>query len=244
MPTKSIVKASTKKVAKANHKRTGSKNNFCSTVAIIEKGLKFPNMSRKPKYAPLFVFPSFDKCDSLLYFPTSLARHLNSGDFVGLAKLFNSHVRKTCDIDFACCIQKPSPLGLVRLFEFMDQLHPDSMMCCHTTKVVENQILSTLYLKFTDCKVIFDSVCGAVKDPMFKSMFSGNRADCLKERLELHTRPEAEREKICAVLETDQDFVVYLKIEMSMTVDNLTRKAVAMKFTSQFTSLNALNFTF
>lgn len=246
--TKSVVKSSAKKVSKVSKiSKTGDsavKRDVSSALAIIERGTKFPNMSRKPKLALLYVFPSFDKCDSLLYFPSSMSRHLNSGDFPSLTKLFNAHVRKSCDIDFACCTLKPQPNDLVRLFEYMDQLHPDSIMCCHATKVIENEIHASMYMKFTDCKAIYDSLSSTIKDPFFQSMFSEDRSTCLKEKMNLDARPEAERQLICAVVDSDKDFVVYLKINLVMTIDDMSKKAVAMKFTSELTSVSAVGFAY
>lgn len=63
-----------------------------------------PNMSRRLPYNNVIVaFPSFDKCDSLVYFPTTFTKHLNNGDMSALGKLFVSHLDKNCDIAMANC---------------------------------------------------------------------------------------------------------------------------------------------
>ena len=65
------VKSSVKRVSKPlKHNRKvvlGQYKDASSALSILENGSKFPNMTRKPKVPMLYVFPSCDKCDSLLY---------------------------------------------------------------------------------------------------------------------------------------------------------------------------------
>jgi hypothetical protein len=90
--------------------------------------------SRARRFEPaLYAFPSYDKCDSLLYFPNAMSRHTNSGDFAQLSRLFGSHLESDCHI--ALVDLNPSSKQLGRLFCFFTEVYPDFMMCVHSTRV-------------------------------------------------------------------------------------------------------------
>lgn len=209
-----------------------------SPVPMLEP-TKFPNMSRKPRTNILYVFPTFDKCDSLIYFPNTMSRHLNSSDFTGLLKLFNTHLERTCDITF-CNGVTPNIKQMVKLFEFMDQIHPDTIMCVHNTKVVENEIFATTYAKFTDCRPLRESVIRNTSDSMAHQMF-GDREECFRERMQLNQESDScKQEGLSTILKSDCDVVVYMKINIRLTFDVNTKKGVKLAFDAGITSLEAM----
>lgn len=200
---------------------------------------KFPNMSRKPKTNILYVFPVFDKCDSLIYFPNTMTRHLNSSDFPGLLKLFHTHLERTCDITF-CSGINPTIRQMVKLFELMDQIHPDNIMCVHNTKVIENEIQATTYAKFTDCRPLRESVIRNTSDALALQMF-GDREECFREKMQpTQEIDDIKKEELDAILKSNSDVAVYMKITILLTFDVNTKKGVKLAFNTEITSLQAI----
>jgi len=195
-------------------------------------------MSRRSKDFTLYAFPNFNKCDALLYFPSTMARHLNSGDHMSLSDLFNSHFHKSCQVQIVS--DKTTHLSsdtLLGLFQIMTEIHPDSMLLMHTTKVVESEIRSTLYFKGTDTDVIFQSLKRSMTEPTFVGLFAQTRAEHLKGKFNLREKPETERHSIINLIESGADVVVYGKIEMKLSFDENTKRVMNVRMDSEFTSI-------
>jgi hypothetical protein len=200
--------------------------------------------SRRQREPVLYVFPSYDKCDSLLYFPNAFTRHLNTADFTSLSKLFSNHLQKDCDISFACFKMKPTARTFVKVFEFMNDLHPDSFMCVHHTKVVENQIMSTIHLKFTDCRKIYDALNRTATDPWHRSVLDMCSDDNIKERVADENYTALEADRIYGWMKEKRDMVVYLKIDMILTFEDMHKRIVSMIMNSRLTNVQPLGFAY
>ena len=197
-----------------------------------------PNMSRRSKDFTLYAFPNFNKCDALLYFPSTMARHLNSGDHMSLTDLFNAHFHKNCQVQIVS--DKMTHLSsdkLLGLFQIMNEVHPDSMLLMHTTKVVDSEIRSTLYFKGTDTDVIFQSLKRSITEPTFAGLFAKTRAEHLIQNFHLQKKPETERHSIISLIESGVDVVVYGKIEMKLSFDENTKRVMNVRMDSEFTSI-------
>jgi hypothetical protein len=189
------------------------------------------------------VFPSFDKCDSLLYFPYSFTRHINSSDFTALYKLMNSHLDRNCSINMGSCDNKDHVLNMksfVKLFEFMDQFQPDRIMCVHTTKVVENQIISAIYMKFTDIKCIVDSAMASAtaKDVPMPGGCGMSRDEHLKLKVAESKKPADEQQRLCAMVERHTDLVINLRIDLVITIDDCSKKVTELSFEKELLSMH------
>jgi hypothetical protein len=197
-----------------------------------------PNLSRKFRDLKLYAFPSFDKCDSLVFFPSSMSRHLNSGNYQGLCQLMSAHLHKNCSV-------RISPKGnarisapmFVKMFEIMNDAHPDSVLCVHTTKVIDNAIHARMYFKFTDCPVINNSLAHTISDATFKPMFARQRSDRFKDNMNLTFKTEAEKEALNAIVDSDVDLVVYGKADFRLCFD-VNKKVTDIDFLCEFTSLS------
>jgi hypothetical protein len=197
-----------------------------------------PNMSRKFRDMKLYVFPSFDRCDSLLFFPSTMARCLNTGDMRSLAQLMHAHLDKTCAIRMSPKHNFPvNGLAFLRLFEIMNDAHPDSIMCVHTTKVVENEIRATMYFKLTDCQTIYKSVAGTVRDPIFVPMFKQQRSARFIDNMDLTFKSDEEQSQLCAVVDSGVDLLVYGRVELSLRYDGTSKKVKEIDFMGQYTQL-------
>lgn len=187
----------------------------------------------------LYAFPSFDKSDALIFLPTTLSRYMNSGDTEGTSKLILSHLGKDCLINL-----EHYPCGLlntksfVKMLDLITDLHPDSIICAQGIKVEGNRISASLFAKFTDNKVVYDSVRGTLRDPALRTLFGCPRAAKVRKSLEHAPRGEEESQKIITLADSDEDLLVYVHVELAMTVDELTKKVSEFYVSSQLTSMH------
>jgi hypothetical protein len=192
-------------------------------------------MSRRAKGSVLCAFPTFDKCDSLVFFPSSMSRFLNTGDFVGLGKLVNTHAHKTCVVSMKDLVVDTSMM--VKIFEMSNELHPDSLTCVHDTHVVENSIQTTILMKYTDCKAIYDAVSRARQNTNLSQFASGTRSQYLQKKLEIEKRSSQDQFRLRALTESDMDLTVYVRMKCCMTFDDVHRKITTMKYEFEMTSI-------
>jgi hypothetical protein len=169
-----------------------------------------------------------------------MTRHLNSADFPQLSRLLFSHLDKDCAIvvnpNFATLnVQK-----LIRMYEIMDELQPDRIMCVHSTKVVENQICATIYKKFTASKTIYDSVARTISEADTAVLCDIRRgAQGMEQRL-----GPVRSQQLHKLMEADDCVTVYLRIELALTFDDVSKKVTQLKFTPLLTSLHASGLDF
>lgn len=198
---------------------------------------KTPNTAKRSRVPVLVAFPTFDKCDSLVFFPTSLSRCMNAGDFDGLAKLVNAHMDKSCQV-----VMKDKTLDLdmyLELSRWANDMHPDTLVCVRQTKVIEDTIQATMYSKFTDCKVIHDAMAKQMSTSKGKlaCLVGPRRSDNLKGKMDLDKRDDEERERLCRLAESDLDLTVYTTMHLSLKYSPLTRKIVFMEYRFEMTSV-------
>lgn len=199
---------------------------------------KAPNLSRKFRGLKLYAFPSFDKCDSLVFFPTSMSRHLNSGDYHSLSQLMASHVHRNCAV-------RISPNGnprinaamFIKMFEVMNEAHPDSVLCVHTTKVIENAIHARMYFKFTDSQLINHSMARRLANDPFSSLFSRPRSDRFRDNMNLTAKSAEEKAALDAIVDSNVDLLVYGRVDLRLCFD-ASKKVTDIDFMCEFTSLS------
>ena len=190
----------------------------------------------------LYAFPSFDRSDALLFLPTTMISLLNSYDIASVAKLLQSHLDKNCEVSILHLSEKAvSVNALIQFHSLLTDLHPDSLTCVHTTKVVENQIRAAIYTKFTANKTIYDSVARSTKDPLFVPMFGLQRGASIKRNLEIENRAEDEKTELIQIANTDADLLCYMHIEMVLTIDDFTKKVTHYACSCRITSLQPIN---
>mmetsp|Transcript_30256 Transcript_30256/g.60229 ORF Transcript_30256/g.60229 Transcript_30256/m.60229 type:complete len:331 (+) Transcript_30256:70-1062(+) len=196
-----------------------------------------PNLSRKFRGLKLYAFPTFDKCDSLVFFPSSMSRHLNCGDFKSLNRLMISHLHRDCSV----CISphgnyRISAAMFAKMFEVMNDAHPDSVLCVHTTKVIDNTINARMYFKFTDSQIINRSVANCVADEPLSTIMAQPRSDRFKDNMNLDTKTEAEKAELNAIVDSEVDLIVYGKVDFKLVFDT-AKKVTSIDFMCEFTSL-------
>lgn len=184
-----------------------------------------------------FLFsPPPNRPDTIASFPYNAANCLNSGDFDGLSKLVGTHMERGCDISVSYSPTKLNNNSFVRLFELLNEAHPDRIMSVQNLETFRNRIAANVYMKFTDCKPLYESVAKTIKDPTFADYFPPSRSEILKRRMRTALRPDAERQQLEALLESDSDIVVYGCVQLVLTVDETTSKAIGMQMLCDFNS--------
>lgn len=232
------VKASATKLQKKKVTKKGSMD-----IKSMIKGNKIPNISRRAQGSALVAFPCFDKCDSLIYMPHSISRMMNSGDVGGLASLLASHTTKNCEV-----FMKGSNVfleGFMQLNELITELHPDTVSCVHTTRVVGNTIQATLFTKFTDSEAMFNCVARTkAKDPFFNRLVGENacgttRKSRLTKKIEpITTKSEEEKAEMIAVAANNSgDLVIFSNVYLKLTFDDASRKVTRIDYDFEITSL-------
>jgi len=191
-----------------------------------------------PKKTPLFVFPSFDKCDSLVYLPTTLTRHLNTGDIPSVRKLLLKHLDRECNISIFHCFDNMSLKLLLSMYQLMDDMQPDRIMCVSSTRVVGNQILAQAHMKFTDNKLIHDTAVENVSDPILKPFLTKEcREDGFKQKIVNEKRPPEEEAHMIAMVDSKQDLTVYVSMDFVLTFSEFTKKITSFACAGKVTSL-------
>ncbi len=200
-------------------------------------------MSNASRRSPdvLLVFPSFDKCDSLLYFASSLARHMNSADLTSAVRLMTRHNHKDCSIGFSLGKEfKISTHTMIKMLYLFDEIEPDKIMCVHSTKVVENKIISTIYAKVTDCQQLYTHKSKEINDLPLKSLCIENRADRFSLLTQGDSSTDTAKEQMQALSQSNDDVLMYISGEMVLTVDDLSKKITHMHFSQKVTSVHPI----
>lgn len=204
--------------------------------ALATTGAKL-NMSRRPPSSVIMAFPAFDKCDSLIYFPSSFARHLNSADSKALAKLLSTHMHKECQINAIFGSRdKLCSKSLVTYTDIANEVEPDRIMCVHTTKVVENQIRAVIYMKQTDSQPLYNmmshTLLGSGMD--FSSII--RRSDRFNLYDKDTTLSSEAIQQLMYHASLEEDLVLYLRCDFILTFDYVTKKITAMDVIGRLTS--------
>jgi len=196
-------------------------------------------MSRRRPSTVLYSFPSFDRCDSLLFLPSTLVSHLNSNDMAATKQLLTTRLSSDCDIRMTFC----SPAShfsldtLVKLHAVLNDTQPDRIMCVHSTKVVENQIRATIHMKGTDNRLVHDSVIKTVHDPLLQPIINMSHRDMIKMKIDTCPNRHNNADEMYSLVETDRDLVVYVCVEMVLTFNDRTRKIVDFHISGHVTSI-------
>jgi len=207
------------------------------SMAIAHRAYKGPNMSRTIHGTNLHPFPSFDKCDSLLFFPSTFSSCMNSADLPSMAKLLKYRTDKNCT--FTMRGRQMDLESYLYGFEIINEMHPDSMLAVHQTKVVGNQIRASVYIKYTENRVIRNAMEKSIKDPTFLDVCPTPRPNTQDLEEYLSTKTEDEREQLIALVNSTDELRVYAKGVLTLTFDDYTRKITHFDSTCEYTSFGA-----
>lgn len=186
-----------------------------------------------------YAFPSFNVSDTMLFLPSAMAAFVNSADSNSLAKLLLSHFDKECEVKIS--LLQGHVINTRRFLKFyaiMADLRPDFIMCVHSSKMVDNQLCASIYVKFTDCKIIYDSVARSVTDPVFRTMFNPQHAHRLNYQAKINRMLSAEQEDgLAKLVHDDEDVLVYVHLDMKLTIDDTSKKVTHYEVEGHVTSI-------
>jgi len=198
-------------------------------------GAKAPNMSRRVQGPTLCAFPTFDKCDSLVFLPTTLVKCFNTEDFDALEKVFKVHMHRSCSVHFKG--MQFSVGEFIPAMAMLSQLHPDKVSCCSDTKVIDNTICAKILCKFTDNCVVSKSLTRAGREKYPNFFSSADRATCWKFQLAWSMLSAEEQQKVVEAAAEGADLLVYGSLEYKFTFDPRTRKVVRLEYDMTYTSV-------
>ena len=237
-PHRALVKSRNKVIGgKLVDRKSKPVSRIAVEVALANTN-KGPNMSRKRKGAALHPFPVFDRCDSLLFFPTSFSSFLNSGDMSNLARLMKTRIDMDCTVHL-CGLVLNIP-KMVKIFECMNDLHPDNITCVHTTNVVGNQLRAVMYCKYTESKFLRETLTQTYPDKETLLLCTSACTDMMKLNQFLATRPESEQPHLSDLFCNHGELLVYSKTYLTLTFDETTKTITNFAMDCEFTSFSAL----
>jgi len=189
----------------------------------------------------LYAFPTFDKCDSLLFFPTTFAAICNSGDIPALSRLMHSRAAKDCKVNVNVISKKDmSVKSYIKMQELVIELHPDIILCVHTTRVEGNQIRASSVLKFTASKALYTAMSRLKNTAVSSPYFSVDRIEGLKHIIRVEDIPPDEKVHFHSLIDTDLDLVIHKKTEMVLTFDDTTKKLTRLSVICRLTGIDVI----
>jgi hypothetical protein len=236
-----IIKGNKNKVAALKRKRKGPVSKYARVAKEPLRVMKAPNLSRS-RTAALVAFPTFDKCDSLVFFASTMARCLNAADFPALRKHMAYHFDKNCLV-----VYKGMPLNvdtLLKRLELNTELHPDMLMCARHSKVVDDRIEAKLYAKFTDIPSLYEPLTRSLRGTSDQDYLSEPREKHLKTKLNGHENfTRSERESMSRLIDLREHLTMYMTMHLSLRFNPRTHKVVAMETQFEFTSIQLSTLT-
>lgn len=187
-------------------------------------------------------FPSFDRSDAMVYFPSTFARLRNSGDCKTLCKIFKAYCTKDCRVEFLTAPHSWSvPVSIfMQLLVADDSIHPDGVVCMRSTKVVDNQIIAELYYKHVDVPEAhqYRDFSAAHVDKEYRWMITGQqRTPMLIRNLRLDIRTEHAKKQAIRLIESQENLELYGKLDLSFTFDAHSKKVTQVTYLSHYTSI-------
>lgn len=184
------------------------------------------------------LFPKYDNCKSLLLFPAIFTSCLNSGDFGSLSKLIRSRTDKHCDIDLFG--HKMSIETAVRVFELLDELHPDSVYTCHGNRHSGDEINAAIYFKYTSSKSIIRSIKNSIQDHQNLTLCPEPQANPSSLIEYFASKPAEDQIALLTQIYTAEELAVRGIAFMTMQIDTYTKKITQLVITCHFSSFDVL----
>lgn len=193
---------------------------------------------RRRKPLPLQAFPTYDKCDSLLYFAHGISRHANSADYTAMYKLMRSHLHKSCGLALkhGAATKVVSCKSFVTMIELMGDLQPDRIMCVHSTEVVDNQIRSRILMKMTDVKAIYDQAAKTMRNPEIAYKIE-KREEMLKHKIATTELSPGQMQEYMALVDNGADLEMNVRLDMTLTFDHVSKKVTALEMQHSMLSM-------
>jgi len=184
------------------------------------------------------LFPKYDNCKSLLLFPSIFTSCLNSGDFGSLSKLIKSRTDKHCHIDLFG--HQMTVDTAVRVFELLDELHPDSVYTLQGHKHAGDSIDAAIHFKYTSSRSIIRSIKSSIQDQQNLILCPEPQSNpsCLIDYFA--SKPAENQVALLTQIYTAEELLVRGLALMTMQIDSHTKKITQLVITCHFSSFDVL----
>ena len=203
-------------------------------------------MSRRSPTNVLIAFPAFDRCDSLVFFPSTFTRLANSDDLTGIKKLFTNYMHKDCVFKYHANtgnVMVFDQNAFLQMFNVSSVLEPDRIACVRSMKVVENTIRATLYIKLTDNQQLYDLVLqtSPITDPNIAALCQVDRSARLKYYIHDDLLSDPVKQEIVNHAGSTEDLLLYVQCDIILTIDDMTKKVTCFDMTYLVTSIHPVS---
>ena len=155
-----------------------------------------------------------------------------------LSRLLYSHLDKNCKVNLNILSESSVTVRTMMMFlNFMTAVNPDMIMIVQTTKVDGLRIKASIYKKSTVNSLIYDVASKTVLDGVVLPMLGLTRADFFKRVLDSGSNLNEGIAEIRDVYDTDQDLLMYARLEMELVVDDKTKLVSHLRVTHQVSSI-------
>lgn len=128
----------------------------------------------------------------------------------------------------------------IKMQELVIELHPDIILCVHTTRVEGNEIRASAVLKFTASKALYTAMSRLKSTAVFSPYFSVDRAEGLRHIISREDIPHDESVYFHSLLDTDLDLVIHKRTEMVLTFDDTTKKLTRLSIKCRLTAIEVI----
>lgn len=229
---------------KAFRPRSGIDNN--AAVGSVQCRVEVKRRGTVTNVQPvLYAFPSFDRSDSLLFLPSTMARLINSSDSAGLSRLLQTYLDKSCQVSLHCLSDQKYNLNtLLEFYSNLNDLDPDAISCVHSTKVVDNEIRATIYMKYTAVRSIYTQIASTSTNPLVLTMIEQQREACTQRKIDTRKITPQEQHALLDFYthvddaDTNAGVLVYSQMEMVLHVNDVTKKVIGFGMNATPTSFH------
>ncbi len=115
-------------------------------------------------------------------------------------------------------------------------------MCVHSTKVIENKIVSSIYVKFTDVQALYTNLARTSKIFEDEGVLSTGMYPDRARRFQYFAAESSHNEQLAQDLMTysqlEDDILIYMRIDFTLTVDDTTRKILRFTHAYEISSVH------
>jgi hypothetical protein len=122
-----------------------------------------------------------------------------------------------------------------------NDLEPDHIICVHRTKVIDDQICATIYLKGTDCQPLYTYMSRSLRTSHLGVSSLIEQSSRMQEFVRVSNLSEEEKQQVEMYSQSEIDLLVYYQVNMVLTICATTKKVVGMEFNGKLSSVAAAN---
>jgi len=243
------------------HKRSSNINQRTGIPLSTRKLLSILHKVKNEPEMKLYAYVNYDKHDSLVYFPTHLARYFTNANINAYARLLtrSCHRYYKTTYDEQLTVQRPqkTPVLLtitkalnfsrddsVRMLELTSNLHPDCMCHVQSTRVIGNQIHAEMTYTYTDAPELYYPAGNTTSHPFLRVPHAGNRRAVLSKQLHLSTYPLALQRQMLLLFDTHDELVFTMKLKVVFTFNPHMDRIVHIVRTNVQNSVQHKNITY